>query len=106
MHAMAVIPPLVLDPEQRRYAYINNNGKIDDYYYEYKERLLLNVWTKTEIEIFKDKFLQHPKSFGVIASYLDRKSSCDCVSYYYHSKKEANYKRLLSKYCYFHLSLS
>lgn len=97
MRSYAVIPPLLLDARQRRYCYINNNGKIEDFAAEYKERQVLNVWTKAEVEIFKEKFLQHPKNFGVIASFLDRKSACDCVQYYYHSKKEENYKGLLSK---------
>uniref|UniRef100_A0A1B6DW30 Nuclear receptor corepressor 1 n=1 Tax=Clastoptera arizonana TaxID=38151 RepID=A0A1B6DW30_9HEMI len=97
MRAYAVIPPLRFDARQRRLCYVNNNGRIDNFEAEYKERQLLNVWTKGEIDIFKEKFLQHPKNFGVIASYLDKKSVCDCVQYYYHSKKEENYKRLLRK---------
>ncbi|XP_054281476.1 uncharacterized protein LOC128999132 isoform X3 [Macrosteles quadrilineatus] len=97
MKSYAVVPPLLFDARQRRYGYIDNNGKIEDLAAEYKEHQLSNVWTKEEKEIFKEKFLQHPKNFGVIASYLDRKSACDCVQYYYHSKKEENYKRLLRK---------
>ncbi|KAG8241771.1 Gei-8p [Homalodisca vitripennis] len=97
MRSHAVIPPLLLDAPQRQYSYINNNGKIEDFAKEYKERQVLNVWTQAEIEIFKAKFPQHPKNFGVIASYLDRKSACDCVQYYYLSKKEENYKTLLRK---------
>lgn len=98
MRSYAVIPPLLLDARQRLYSFVNNNGRIPDFVSEYKERQVLNFWTKTEIEIFKEKFIQHPKNFGVIASYLDRKSACDCVKYYYHSKKEENYKRLLRKF--------
>lgn len=100
MRSYAVIPPLLLDARQRRICFVNNNGRIEDFEADYKERQLLNVWTKGEIEIFKEKFLQHPKNFGIIASYLDKKNVCDCVQYYYHSKKEENYKRLLSTYNY------
>lgn len=98
MRSYAVIPPMLLDARQRRISYVNNNGRIEDFAAEYQDRQLLNIWTKAEIEIFKEKFLQHPKNFGVIASYLDRKSVCDCVQYYYLSKKVENYKRLLRKY--------
>lgn len=79
MRSYAVIPPILLDSRQRRIKYVNNNGKLEDFSREYKERQLLNFWTSSEHEIFKEKYLQHPKNFGLIASYLDRKSVCDCV---------------------------
>lgn len=79
MRSYAVIPPILLDSRQRRLKYVNNNGKLEDFSREYKERQLLNFWTTAEHEVFKEKYLQHPKNFGLIASYLDRKSVCDCV---------------------------
>ncbi|BES90852.1 SANT [Nesidiocoris tenuis] len=97
MRSYAVVPPLLLDARQRSVFYINNNGRIDDFPGEYKERHLLNVWTQAEKDVFKEKFLQHPKNFGVIASYLEKKSVSDCVQHYYLSKKTENYKRLLRK---------
>lgn len=98
MRSYAVIPPLLLDSRQRNISYLNNNGRCDDFVTEYKERQLLNVWSQAEKDIFKEKFLQHPKNFGVIAASLEKKSVRDCVQYYYLSKKTENYKRLLSKY--------
>lgn len=97
MRSYAVIPPILLDSRQRKLCYSNKNGHILDMESEYKERLLINVWTNTEREIFKEKYLQHPKNFGVIASFLDRKSVQDCVQHYYLSKKTENYKQLLRK---------
>ncbi|PSN49366.1 hypothetical protein C0J52_12218 [Blattella germanica] len=97
MRSYAVVPPILLDARQRRVTYINNNGRIEDFTAEYKERQLLNVWTASEHDIFKEKYLQHPKNFGVIKTYLDRKSVCDCVQHYYLSKKTENYKQLLRK---------
>lgn len=82
MRSYAVIPPILLDSRQRRIKYVNNNGKLEDFSREYKERQLLNFWTNAEHEVFKEKYLQHPKNFGLIASYLDRKSVCDCVQRY------------------------
>lgn len=97
MRSYAVIPPILLDTKERKVTYRNNNGHIVDMEVEYKSRQFLNVWTPSEKEIFKEKYLQHPKNFGVIASYLDRKSVADCVQYYYLSKKTENYKQLLRK---------
>lgn len=97
MRSYAVIPPILLDAKQRKLRYVNNNGHILDMETEYKERQLLNVWTPSENEVFKEKYLQHPKNFGVIASYLERKSVQDCVQHYYLTKKTENYKQLLRK---------
>lgn len=97
MRSYAVIPPILLDARQRKLKYVNNNGHILDMEAEYKERQNLNVWTNSENEIFKEKYLQHPKNFGVIASYLERKSVQDCVQHYYLTKKTENYKQLLRK---------
>lgn len=41
--------------------------------------------------------MAHPKNFGSIKSYLDRKGIPDCVLYYYLSKKTENYRQLLRK---------
>lgn len=97
MRSYAVIPPILLDAKERKVTYQNNNGHIDDMEAEYKSRQYINIWTPSEKEIFKEKYLQHPKNFGVIASYLERKSVADCVQYYYLSKKTENYKQLLRK---------
>nr|CAD7453646.1 unnamed protein product [Timema tahoe] len=84
-------------PMKWEVTYTNNNALIEDFAAEYKERQLLNVWTDSEKDIFKEKYLQHPKNFGVVASYLDRKNVCDSVQHYYLSKKTENYKQLLRK---------
>ncbi len=97
MRSYAVIPPLMLDLKQRRYCFINNNGLLTDLPKVAKENEYFNTWTDAEKDIFKEKFLQHPKNFGVIASYLEKKNVCECVAYYYMSKKTEQYKRLLSK---------
>lgn len=97
MRSYAVIPPILLDARQRKLKYANNNGHILDVRAEHRERDYLNVWTTAENEIFKEKYLQHPKNFGVISSYLERKSVQDCVQHYYLTKKTENYKQLLRK---------
>ena len=97
MHSYAVIPPVLLPYEERRRKFTNNNGLILDPLWEYNERKFQNTWTDPEKEIFKEKFLQHPKNFGQIAQFLDRKSVSDCVQFYYLSKKTENYKQLMRR---------
>ena len=48
--------------------------------------------------IFMDRFLQHPKDFRRIASFLKHKSTKDCVAFYYHSKKTVPYKQCLREF--------
>uniref|UniRef100_A0AAX7VUH9 SANT domain-containing protein n=1 Tax=Astatotilapia calliptera TaxID=8154 RepID=A0AAX7VUH9_ASTCA len=97
MRQLSVIPPMMYDSEQRRVKFINMNGLMDDPMKVYKARQFMNVWTEHEKEIFKEKFVQHPKNFGLIASYLERKCVADCVLYYYLTKKNNNYKTLVRR---------
>ncbi|XP_051970895.1 nuclear receptor corepressor 1-like isoform X1 [Xyrauchen texanus] len=97
MRQMSVIPPMMYDSEQRRVKFINMNGLMDDPMKVFKSRQFMNVWTEHEKEIFKEKFVQHPKNFGLIASFLERKCVSDCVLYYYLTKKSQNYKTLVRR---------
>ncbi|XP_035383227.1 nuclear receptor corepressor 1 isoform X4 [Electrophorus electricus] len=97
MRQLSVIPPMMYDSEQRRVKFINMNGLMDDPMKVYKSRQFMNVWTEHEKEIFKEKFVQHPKNFGLIASYLERKCVADCVLYYYLTKKSQNFKTLVRR---------
>ncbi|XP_069767340.1 nuclear receptor corepressor 1 isoform X4 [Narcine bancroftii] len=97
MRQLSVIPPMMFDMEQRRVKFLNMNGVMDDPMRVYKERQFINVWSDHEKEIFKEKFVQHPKNFGLIASYLERKSVADCVLFYYLTKKNENYKNLVRR---------
>ncbi|TRY94467.1 hypothetical protein DNTS_011385, partial [Danionella cerebrum] len=97
MRQLSVIPPMMYDSEQRRVKFINMNGLMDDPMKVYKSRQFMNVWTEHEKEIFKEKFVQHPKNFGLIASFLERKCVSDCVLFYYLTKKSQNYKTLVRR---------
>ena len=48
--------------------------------------------------IFLDRFLQHPKDFRRIASFLKNKSTKDCIAFYYYSKKTVPYKHALKEH--------
>ncbi|RLO03710.1 hypothetical protein DYB28_007813 [Aphanomyces astaci] len=54
-----------------------------------------NPWTDIEKCIFVDKFLQTPKNFFRIASFLQNKTTGDVISFYYHTKKVLDYKAII-----------
>ncbi|XP_049879385.1 titin isoform X3 [Pectinophora gossypiella] len=97
MRSLTVVPPLLRDPGDKRPVYIDTNRRCMDMEAEHAELELRNVWSAGEREVFREKYLQHPKNFGQIASFLPRKSVRDCVRFYYLSKKAENYKQLLRK---------
>ncbi|XP_072443684.1 nuclear receptor corepressor 2 isoform X1 [Chiloscyllium punctatum] len=97
MRQLAVVPPMLFDADQQRVKFINMNGLMEDPMKVYKEQQLLNHWGDHEKEIFREKFIQHPKNFGHLTTFLERKKVSDCVLYYYLSKKSENYKALLRR---------
>ena len=48
--------------------------------------------------IFLDRFMQHPKDFRKIASFLRNKTVKDCVAFYYDSKQSVPYKTALKEH--------
>lgn len=99
MRSYAVIPPLLLDSKQRRIAFQNRNGLLQPEELEalHSERKLINVWSSNEHELFKEKYISHPKNFGAIGQSFEHKSVPDCVHHYYLTKKAENYKQLLRR---------
>uniref|UniRef100_G3TPP4 Nuclear receptor corepressor 2 n=1 Tax=Loxodonta africana TaxID=9785 RepID=G3TPP4_LOXAF len=97
MRQLAVIPPMLYDADQQRIKFINMNGLMGDPMKVYKDRQVMNMWSEQEKETFREKFMQHPKNFGLIASFLERKTVAECVLYYYLTKKNENYKSLVRR---------
>ncbi|XP_072000443.1 nuclear receptor corepressor 2 isoform X10 [Engystomops pustulosus] len=97
MRQLAVIPPMLFDAEQQRIKFINMNGLMDDPMKVYKERQVMNMWSEQEKDTFREKFIQQPKNFVFISSFLDRKTVSDCVLFYYLTKKNENYKSLVRR---------
>ncbi|XP_045539213.1 nuclear receptor corepressor 1 isoform X2 [Papilio machaon] len=94
MRSLTVVPPLMREPGTPT---VLTNMRCMDMETEHKELQLRNVWSPAERDLFREKYLQHPKNFGQIASFLPRKTVKDCVRFYYLSKKAKNYKQLLRK---------
>ncbi|XP_058137221.1 nuclear receptor corepressor 2 isoform X4 [Dasypus novemcinctus] len=97
MRQLAVIPPMLYDADQQRIKFINMNGLMDDPMKVYRDRQVMNMWSEQEKDTFREKFMQHPKNFGLIASFLERKTVAECVLYYYLTKKNDNYKSLVRR---------
>jgi len=56
------------------------------------------VWSDMEKCIFVDKFMQFPKNFHKISSFLVNRSTRDCIKFYYDSKAIIPYKSLLREF--------
>ncbi len=55
-------------------------------------------WSDVEKAIFIDKFLQFPKNFHKISSYLKNRTTKDCIKFYYDSKYAIPFKPLLREF--------
>ncbi|XP_063346347.1 nuclear receptor corepressor 2 isoform X1 [Pelmatolapia mariae] len=97
MRQLAVIPPMLFDAEQQRIKFINMNGLMGDPMKVYKDRQVMNMWSDQEKDTFREKFIQHPKNFSLIASFLERKTVAECVLFYYLTKKNENYKNIVRR---------
>ncbi len=98
MKKSSIIPPIMYDSWQRKHQYFNQNDLIKgDAAIFYKERSKMLYWSPEEKQIFIDKFTQSPKNFGYISSFLENKTTEQCVQFYYMTKKSENYKNLLRK---------
>jgi hypothetical protein len=74
MFSLAVIPPMMLDARQRSHRFHNENGLITDPLTIHNETMLrVQFWSPEEREIFKEKYVIHPKNFGYIAGALENK---------------------------------
>ncbi|XP_055355885.1 nuclear receptor corepressor 2-like isoform X2 [Paramacrobiotus metropolitanus] len=93
----AVLVPMLLDAKDRSRHFYDRNRLVENPARDYKESVSNCFWTQEEKDIFKDKYLQRPKDFGYISSFLKRKSTQDCIQYYYLTKRKENYKQMVKK---------
>ncbi|KAJ6325414.1 hypothetical protein OIU76_012489 [Salix suchowensis] len=82
------MPAIILDKKEKMVSrFISSNGLVEDPYAVEKERAMINPWTSDEKEIFMQKIATFGKDFRKIASFLDHKSTADCVEFYYKNHK-------------------
>ncbi|KAF9676706.1 hypothetical protein SADUNF_Sadunf08G0030900 [Salix dunnii] len=82
------MPALILDKKEKIVSrFISSNGLVEDPWAAEKEKAMINPWTSDEKEIFMHKLATFGKDFQKIASFLDHKSTADCVEFYYKNHK-------------------
>ncbi|XWS66141.1 hypothetical protein CRYUN_Cryun05aG0174500 [Craigia yunnanensis] len=88
------MPALILDEKEKQVSrFISSNGLIEDPCAIEKERALINPWTSGEKEVFMDKLAAFGKDFRKIASFLDHKTTADCVEFYYKNHKSECFEK-------------
>ncbi|KAA8534334.1 hypothetical protein F0562_031839 [Nyssa sinensis] len=82
------MPSLILGKKEKMISrFISSNGLVEDPCAVEKERAMINLWTTEEKEIFLDKHSTFGKDFRKIASFLDHKTTADCIEFYYKNHK-------------------
>ncbi|XP_010547380.1 PREDICTED: uncharacterized protein LOC104819148 isoform X2 [Tarenaya hassleriana] len=89
------MPEIILEDKEKIFSrFISTNGLIEDPCAVEKERARMNPWTKEEEEIFVEKFATYGKDFRRIASFLDHKTTADCIEFYYKNHKSDCFKKI------------
>jgi hypothetical protein len=88
------VPPMLFAPQLKHLPLFHDesNGLVCDAAADEMLRRADSPWTDLEKCVFLDKFLQFPKNFGKVATFLTHKTAKDCVRFYYDSKKDIDYK--------------
>lgn len=82
------MPALILDEKEKKISrFPSTNGLVEDPLVYEKERAMINPWTPDEKNVFMEKFAAFGKDFRKIASFLDHKTTADCVEFYYKNHK-------------------
>lgn len=92
------MPALILDQKERTMSrFISKNNLVEDPCAVEEERGLINPWTSKETEIFIDKLCSLGKDFRKIASFLDHKTTADCIEFYYKNHKSDCFEKTRRK---------
>ncbi|KAI4346356.1 hypothetical protein L6164_007258 [Bauhinia variegata] len=93
------MPALILDEREKVTSrFVSSNGLVEDPLALEKERAMINPWTSEEKEIFMEKSAAFGKDFKKIASFLDHKTTADCVEFYYKNHKSDCFEKIRKKH--------
>ncbi|KAF7820112.1 Nuclear receptor corepressor 1 [Senna tora] len=89
------MPALILNDKEKKISRFPSSNRLikDPIAYE-KARAMNNLWTSEEKDIFMDKFAAFGKDFRKIASFLDHKTTADCVEFYYKNHKSDCFEKI------------
>ncbi|CAL1374322.1 unnamed protein product [Linum trigynum] len=89
------MPAQILDDKQKIASrFISGNGLVEDPCAVERERAMINPWTLEEREVFIDKLASCGKDFTKIASFLEHKTTADCVEFYYKNHKSDSFGKI------------
>ncbi|KAJ4979216.1 hypothetical protein NE237_009996 [Protea cynaroides] len=89
------MPALILDEKERKLSrFITTNGFVEDPCAVEKERSMINPWTSEEKEIFMEMLATFGKDFRKIASFLEHKTTADCIVFYYKNQKSESFEKI------------
>ncbi|XP_042505940.1 uncharacterized protein LOC122082443 isoform X2 [Macadamia integrifolia] len=92
------MPALILDEKERKLSrFITTNGLVEDPCAVEKEKSMINPWTLKEKEIFMEMLATFGKDFKKIASFLEHKTTADCVEFYYKNQKSESFDKIKKK---------
>ena len=92
------MPALILDQKEKMNSmFLSSNGMVEDPLAIEKERAMINPWTLEEKEVFLEKFAAFGKDFRKISTFLDHKTTADCVEFYYKNHKSDCFEKIKKK---------
>lgn len=92
------MPALILDQKEKMNSmFLSSNGLVEDPLAIEKERAMINPWTSEEKEVFLEKFAAFGKDFQKISTFLDHKTTADCVEFYYKNHKSDCFEKIKKK---------
>ncbi|KAG6523146.1 uncharacterized protein LOC122045013 isoform X1 [Zingiber officinale] len=83
---------LLNEPSRKHCKFVADNGLIEDPLTSEIERGMINPWLHDEKEVFKKMLAKYGKDFTKISSFLDHKTTADCIEFYYKSHKSESFK--------------
>uniref|UniRef100_A0A0E0DLF4 SANT domain-containing protein n=1 Tax=Oryza meridionalis TaxID=40149 RepID=A0A0E0DLF4_9ORYZ len=89
------MPALIVDEKEKAGAkFVSKNGLVEDPVSVEKERALINPWIQEEKEIFMEKLATFGKDFSKISSFLQHKTTADCIEFYYKHHKSDSFREV------------
>ena len=89
LKTLVKLPAQILDPEDARFGAFtaNRNALVEDPKAELELLKHTRPWAEWEKKIFHEKFASYGKNFKRVATFIDGRTTADCVTYYYQRQK-------------------